>query len=902
MTQAILKRETFTTSRLMEFFTKKELAMQMGHSEYMWPIALVKELIDNSLDACESAGIAPKIHVAYDNDSITVEDNGPGLPQSTLEKSLDYLVRVSDKNGYIAPTRGQLGNALKCVWAAPYVANQHRTAIVEVNTPTASNRITVSLDRIADQPRLALETKEPIVKIGTSIKMFWPDVARYLSHSFADFYNTSIAGLLKGYLLFNPHAMFGLNGINRDVEPKAHDWEKWQPSDPTSPHWYDPTQFRNLIASYIKIDRAKNKRTTVREFVSTFRGLSGTAKQKTVTSQLGLNNAYLDTLVVDDDIDIEVAICLLDAMKTESKPVKPDLLGIIGEEHFRNIFDVQYQILPDSFVYRYKKGEADRRPFVLEVAFAVMDQEKHERDRREMIVGLNWTPTLENPIRPLSNMLANAQAYEQDPVVIAVHLVYPSITFTERGKGAAVLPDAILSALEDCIPAVTKFWEKLRKENARQERLSRRQIVMELERNKDKEMSITEASRKVIFQAYNEASGYGQYPANARQVMYAARRLVQEYIGGRWFKDSATFTQHILPDFQNENHLLTANWDVVYDARGHLEEPHTEVRIDLGTLGVRKYVNGWSDKWQRDPSDEPEIKKTFGAKGPKHRYNYVLFVEKEGFDPLFKQVKLSDTYDIAIESTKGQTVTAARRLAEEYAKAGVTILVLHDFDKSGLEIVDSYRNDTRRYQYGTRPNIIDIGLRIEDVMAMDLMSEEVNNYRRGVDPRIKIMEVGGTQAEADFLVEGGDERSGWYGRRVELNAMTSKQMLDFLDRKFADLGVKKVIPDDDTLAMEFQHAYKEANYEKAMRKIFEDLDLDEISTPKNLRDLVEKHFADDKTLSWDEAIKEIACKQLDEEPEVIDSSCSLQPTAREKIMDNPDHLSFGEWVLTPSVN
>jgi hypothetical protein len=31
----------------------------------------------------------------------------------------------------------------------------------------------------------------------------------------------------------------------------------------------------------------------------------------------------------------------------------------------------------------------------------------------------------------------------------------------------------------------------------------------------------------------------------------------------------------------------TADWDVVFDARGNLTEPHTDRRIPLGTIQVR---------------------------------------------------------------------------------------------------------------------------------------------------------------------------------------------------------------------------------------------------------------------------------------------------------------------------
>ena len=54
-----LNRETFITNRSLEFFSEKELSMQIGHSRQLWPAAILKELVDNALDACETARIWP---------------------------------------------------------------------------------------------------------------------------------------------------------------------------------------------------------------------------------------------------------------------------------------------------------------------------------------------------------------------------------------------------------------------------------------------------------------------------------------------------------------------------------------------------------------------------------------------------------------------------------------------------------------------------------------------------------------------------------------------------------------------------------------------------------------------------------------------------------------------------
>jgi DNA topoisomerase VI subunit A len=71
--------------------------------------------------------------------------------------------------------------------------------------------------------------------------------------------------------------------------------------------------------------------------------------------------------------------------------------------------------------------------------------------------------------------------------------------------------------------------------------------------------------------------------------------------------------------------------------------------------------------------------------GPDGLFGAVLFVEKEGFMPLFEATRLADRYDIAIMSTKGLSVTAARRLVDQMCgRYKIPLLVLHDFDKSGF--------------------------------------------------------------------------------------------------------------------------------------------------------------------------------------------------------------------------
>jgi hypothetical protein len=120
-TRRKLTRVVFQVSRLMEFCTKRELQNQTGHSIYDWPLVVLKELVDNALDACEEAEVAPVIEVIIGPSSITIQDNADGFAAETIDSILNYSVRVSSREAYVSPTRGAQGNAMKTILAMGYV-------------------------------------------------------------------------------------------------------------------------------------------------------------------------------------------------------------------------------------------------------------------------------------------------------------------------------------------------------------------------------------------------------------------------------------------------------------------------------------------------------------------------------------------------------------------------------------------------------------------------------------------------------------------------------------------------------------------------------------------------------------------------------------------------------------
>jgi DNA topoisomerase VI subunit B len=120
--QPKLTRVAFRVSRLMEFCTRRELQNQTGHGVREWPLVVLKELMDNTLDACEEAEVVPVISITVEPESVTIQDNGSGIKPGTVKSILDYTIRVSRREAYVSPTRGAQGNALKTILAMGYVS------------------------------------------------------------------------------------------------------------------------------------------------------------------------------------------------------------------------------------------------------------------------------------------------------------------------------------------------------------------------------------------------------------------------------------------------------------------------------------------------------------------------------------------------------------------------------------------------------------------------------------------------------------------------------------------------------------------------------------------------------------------------------------------------------------
>lgn len=371
------------------------------------------------------------------------------------------------------------------------------------------------------------------------------------------------------------------------------------------------------------------------------------------------------------------------------------------------------------------------------------------------------------------------------------------------------------------------------------------QALRRAHRPKRRGISIKDAAYEIMDVAYRKASASGTLPANARQIMYAARPYILEVTGQDKLAD-AYFTQTLLPSFMEENPELTSDWDVVYDARGHLVEPHTKHSLPLGTLRVREYMH-------RRPRHDvgslvsANVSGLHPTAGPGDRYGTVLFIEKEGFEPLLRASRIAERYDLAVMSTKGMSVIAARALVDHLSASGIKILVAHDLDMAGIRIFGTLGADSNRYQFKHQPDIRRLGLTLEQALEMKLQDErqEVKGDHDRIIEGLK--SYGATASELKFITS---------GRRVELNAMPSDQFIEWIERGLQAHGVQKIIPSLETIEQRARQIIAVQHIHDEIRKL-ENLGREYASTvslPDNLTAMMRDAFRADPTAPWEEAL------------------------------------------------
>jgi hypothetical protein len=510
------------------------------------------------------------------------------------------------------------------------------------------------------------------------------------------------------------------------------------------------------------------------------------------------------------DIASEQAKRLLIVARDNTRQVQSKRLGAIGQDAY------------PSASYGYSSGVVQLGsatpladiPYVVE-AWA----ERLEQGKTLLTICVNRTPITGQVHGARENRDIEAwgcglhhviaEAPKAEQFGIIVNIITPYMPITSDGKAPDLKP--FVGGIKE---ATTKAVRKAHRPNAGSGR-SQKDVVLD---NLDA--------------AIASVSGDGVYRFNERQVFYVLREVVMKATGQELKINNF---KTIITDYEAEN----AEIPLMYrEPRGSIYHPHTGETITLGTLMVEDYER------------------------PAWTFNALVYFEKEGWSEALKDDRWPERHDCMLMSSKGFTTRAARDLVDKLAEHDepVTIFCVHDADAAGTMIYQTFQEATKA-RGARKVEIVNLGLEPWEAVDMGLSVENVEAGER-------------RKPVADYVraLDDEDWEEWLQTHRIELNAMTTPQLIDWLDQKMA--RYEKLIPPEDVLSDELDQRIEENVRSKIMDRILRETGfkdqvaaaIADIEKPdgSDLAKGIKKLFEQEEDREWRDHIRHVAdLKSLD---------------------------------------
>jgi hypothetical protein len=459
----------FSFNREFDFVRPDGLRRATGRPPHEWDIYIVKELIDNALDAddaqwqddpskppCLTVRIeyirVPKrrSHQLF----VSVSNRAP-FPIAQLSGIFATKRYTSNKAFLKGLTRGSLGNALKTLLGIPYALRQR----VASDWAPDLNPLALYCDGKKYLPRyivnstaqtiqFSCSTEQGKVMTGTEIGIGVDHFEQEMPRMLAD-----IEHLAEQYHLCNPHAWFSWT-----VEIDEQLWEMTYPADPdwagkfrglAPVQWYSQAAFQDLLGALCRTRSSETGDGTL-SLEDIMRRFAGNASAAHASE---LDRARVATIVTDfgqtnlseSDVEGPVATRLYFALCKHSSRFESVKLGAIGESHIRTALA---RTLPCADAVLYDQitddGSDPSAPFVIEAAVVGL-----EGSKRQMLTAINYTPTYGDPflsrwltapikadeaVLGLRGLLDAYEIHEDSPVALFLHLICPNIEHHEFSK------------------------------------------------------------------------------------------------------------------------------------------------------------------------------------------------------------------------------------------------------------------------------------------------------------------------------------------------------------------------------------------------------------------------------------------------------------------------------------
>ncbi len=457
---------------ISEFFEKNKHLLGYSNPQKSL-LTSVREAVDNSLDACEEAGILPDIFVDIKNTKddefkLIIEDNGPGIIKKNIAFVFGKLLYGS-KFGKYMQSRGQQGIGISGVVMYAQLSTGKPTKVYSRVGDKKVHIFEISIDIESNQPKILSENIIDTEETRTGIRIETYIKGKYTKSK------QSVLEYLKETAIMNPHANIIFIDPNREkyvFERAINQLPK--KAKPIKPHPHgielgvlirmlNNTKAQN-ITSFLMTEFSKIGRTTAIEI---------------------LNKALIDPRTKPKVMtrgDAERLLNILHKSKIQNPPT--DCLSPVGERAIKE--GLKKEVLPEFTVAVARKPKVYRGyPFQVEVGLAYGGHINKE-STAQLYRYANKVPLLyEQGACALTKAVTSTDwkryglkqsenSLPQGPLVISVHFASVWVPYTSEGKEALASYPEIIKEVKLCIQDAARklgaYIKKKKKASLQQEK------------------------------------------------------------------------------------------------------------------------------------------------------------------------------------------------------------------------------------------------------------------------------------------------------------------------------------------------------------------------------------------------------------------------------------------------
>ena len=800
---------------MSDYFSEDELIKKTGIVKSSWDFVILKELIDNALDAIEPLS-HKKISIDYTmlDKRLNIFDNGSGISIDTIKKIYDFSMYVSRNRHFVTPSRGKQGNGLKTIISICYILgyklywHTFDRIIVEMAIDTSKIESGLFPCEMIEHGETDHRGIEIIGYNGYGINQLQSVIKRYAQC------NRDVNFTLSSGQYILDKVLATANPIDRskDISIAFYDYHTFlrliqdtQDGETTYKSFLGDIFGTRIKNQSIIKSKIKDINFNGTEFQEDFMNLKSYQKNKQYTllknHMMGLKYSFNTEMMIQNKQNASVCNSYVPCI-VEFDVVKTDI--------------------------RSEKGYLANCDCYINNTITYNNAESIVFDGDFYSLGWKKCPYAGD----LSRLLMNYNDYQ-----FTFHFISPYFLFRDAGKTEI----DITCIIGDFIKALSKALGK-----------EKRIFDAKIEKPTDTRTLM----RNSLDEAFMLASTNGKYAITARQIWYKMRELSGIKETNSTYRD---FTQEILTDWINEHPQYESK--VNFSDRGNFYIGKEQ--NGLGTANVRHFIDNIDSKSNSFQcyggiSSDVFIEDEFNIE---YKYDKVLYIEKTGFDAIFKAENIGEKYHMVIVSGQGFSTRAAKTLLYTLQKRGLKLYCMHDLDISGVQICETLRVPNDKFQYPIE--IEDLGIGIDDVKKYDIKPEEVDKKSSDTDKLANMAD------EYRKFFDGGK-----YYRRVELNACTTEQILEILEHKLSTINNLPKINLADTLDIDHS-SLREAAFLRLIEKKYKE-QLKEIYIPCDLSEYEGKYTVENAK----KAIPEIKDRLITEYEKEIERKLNiLQHTA-----------------------